>query len=221
MRLKPLYFILATLLCGCSVGAVIVPEEIKEATSEYEIDVRESFIDSRNGDNFRMIDPVNGRMGDIVDSLVFTTKSQATDFFARVPDGNRPEWRYEFFSFDTVYLVSKSLVSTKITTYQFSGGTHGTTKYYGINYLPLKGRFIGKNEILDMSKKDKINAAIRRHFDDEGCYTIKPTVDLAATVNLSSKSVIFTYEHYVLGPRSCGSPSVEVPRNEINDCILI
>ncbi len=158
-------------------------------------------------------------MGAIVDSLTIQLKDDATNFFSRVSEAKRPDWKYTLTITDTVYTVTSKIVSAKITAYTFSGGTHGVTKFFAVNYAPMEGRFLGKADILDMTKREKIDKALERHFDDEDCFTERPTADLATIVNVTKNSVIFTYEHYLLGPRSCGAAVVEVPRSEIADCL--
>ncbi len=221
MKKGYLLLIMVLFVYSCGISTNIVISEIKEKTEEYDIYVKESFIDSRNGSTFRLIDPANERMGQIVDSLVFYTKSGATDFFARVPKNKRPKWSYTLNATDTIYSVTSKIVSAKITANIYTGGAHGVTKFFAVNYSPMDGKFLSKGDIIDMSKSKKIDGVLKRYFKDKKGFTEEPTAALATVVNITNRLVIFTYEHYVLGPYSAGIAVIEVPRSEISDCINI
>lgn len=205
-------------LGSCSMNMTITKEEIKEETKEYTIDVTESFIDAKKSDDYRLIEPVNSRMGEIIDSLIYDTKSQSISTSSR----HRNNFKYELFTTDTVFLASNKIISTRITAYTFSGGAHGATYFYGLNYSPATGRFLKLDDIFEMSASSAINEAIEKHFNNEnGCFTEKPTIEEATTVNISKTSAIFTYKHYLLGAYACGSAVVEVPLEELKNYLKL
>ncbi len=212
-------FLFATIFSSCSMRTTIVKDSLNESTEEYSIKTNESFIDSPSASNYMMIEAFNDRMGVIVDSLIFTTKSNATEFFARL-EGERPIWKYELKTKDTIYMAKSGLISGRIESYVFTGGSHGVTKFYAVNFIPEEGRFISRYDILDYSKSDKIDAIIKKYFDKKS-FTVTPTLDLATIVNVSNNAVIFTYEHYVLGSYSSGVATIEVPKKAIQQYLKI
>lgn len=204
---------------SCSLNTTITKEEIKEDTKEYTIDVTESFIDSRNNDDYRIIEPVNTRMGEIIDSLIYDTKSDAINESTR---RRRPSFKYQLVTKDTIFNTSRKIISTRITAYIFTGGAHGKTEYYAVNYTPEKGLFLKTGDLFDMSQVATINAAIAKYFvNPEKCFNVEPTIELASTINISETSAIFTYEHYVLGAYYCGDAVVEVPLDELKNCLKL
>ena len=218
-----------TMLGSCSFKITTTKETITESTKEYEINIEETFLDTKKLDNYRLIEPLNNRMEQIADSLIYDIKSQSISFFSTYVNAQKnkkksvaPSYKYQLTTKDTAFIATKKIISTRIMAYSFSGGAHGMTKFYGMNYSPKLGSFLQVGDILDLSKSAIINAAIARNFKNEdGCFSVVPTIDLATTVNISEESIIFTYEHYILGAYSCGYSIIEVPIEEIEDCVLI
>lgn len=214
--------ILLLSLGSCASDLIITKDVIDEKTSEYEIDVIESFIDCKGLDNYRLIEPANARIGAIIDSLMYDTKSQAISYFSRRSSRKRPAFKYQLVSRDTLFSATNKIISARILAYTFTGGAHGATRFYSVNYSPEIGSFLKLQDILDLSKTAEIDVLIQKHFNNEnGAFNKQPTLELAATVNISKTSVIFTYEHYVLGPYSSGYAVVEVPRKEIKEFLNI
>lgn len=209
---------LLLLLGSCSMNMTITKEEIREDTQEYSIDVTESFIDAKKSDDYRLIEPVNARTGEIIDSLIYDTKSKSISTSSR----HRNSFKYELVTNDTVFIASDKIISVRITAYQFGGGAHGSTSFYGLNYSPATGRFLRLEDIFEMSASSAINTVIEKYFKNENdCFNEKPTIEGATVVNISKTSAIFTYKHYLLGAYACGSAVVEVPLKELNNYLKL
>lgn len=207
------------LLFSCSMKTTITKEEIKEETSEYKIDVVESFIDCNKNSDYKIVEPINTRMGELVDSLIYDSKSAALEQAAHY---DRPPFQYQLMVTDTIFNISREIISTRLTAYIFAGGAHGKTEFYAVNYSPERSVFLTKADIFDMSKTKEINVAIAKYFvNHEGCFTTVPTLETATAINISKTTAIFTYEHYILGAYYCGTAVVEVPLKEITDYIKI
>ena len=81
---------------------------------------------------------------------------------------------------------------------------------------PDKSRFYTIHDILDTTQQNRINKLLKDYFVNESdCFTIAPTIDKVTAVNVTSKSVLFTFAHYILGPYYCGAPTIEVPLIEL------
>lgn len=203
-------------LASCSMNTTIAKEEIKEETKEYSIDVTESFIDCKDGDNYRLIEPVNNRMGEIIDSLMYEIKSDAITASSR---RRQTVVKYKLISRDTIFKVTMDIISTRIKADIYDKSGHDT-KFYGVNYRPETGRYIPIDNIFDMSKTESINVAINKHFTDRGKATKEPTIETASVVNISDDSAIFSYNSGVLG-NGCGAVVIEVPIKELKDYLKI
>lgn len=207
------------ILFSCSMTTTITKEEIKEETSEYKIDVVESFIDCDKNSEYKTIEPINTRMGELVDSLIYDLKSAALEQAAHF---DHPPFQYQLMVTDTIFNISQEIISTRLTAYIFAGGAHGKTEFYAVNYSPKKLIFLSTGDIFDLNKTKEINTVIAKYFvNPERCFSTTPTLETATTVNISKTSVIFTYAHYTLGAYYCGSAVVEVPLKEIKDYINI
>ena len=152
--------ILSTMLASCSFEITTVKETIKETTKEYEINIEESFLDTKKLDNYRTIEPLNNRMEKIIDSLIYDVKSQSITFFSTYANylkhdkkkENMPSFKYQLITTDTAFIATKKIISTRIMAYSYSGGAHGMTRFYGLNYSPKLGSFLQVENILDLSK---------------------------------------------------------------------
>lgn len=231
--MKNLYLILPTLclftLGSCSMEVTTSKYSIKENTSEYNIDVSETFIDCKKMNDYRLIEPVNEKMGQIVDSLIYNIKMEAINYFSisanKKANGRKVKkesFTYELVTRDTVFIANKNIISSRIMAYSFLGGAHGVTRFYSVNYSPKDTRFLSIGDILNLKMSDYIDKAIENNFkNDNDCFNVKPTLEMVSIVNISKNSIIFTYEHYLLGAYSCGYATIEVPINEIKNALLI
>lgn len=210
------------LFSSCSPKITILKEVVEEKTNKYSIVNFESFIDCLSNANYGLIAPANNRMGFIVDSLKLEIKDGANKLFASFPAKTRPLYNYELVTKDTVFTASLDLISVRIEAYTYTGGAHGMTKFYTVNYLPRTVTFLTLSDMFDLSLYKEIDEVILSCFENkDNCFTQKPSIRTASAVNFSADSVIFTYEHYALGPHACGVAEIVVPRIKLNRFITI
>lgn len=223
--MRQIIFLMACMVISfssCSPKITIVKEIVEEKTNKYSIVNIESFIDCVSNTNYGLIAPANYRMGVIVDSLKIELKDNANKLFASYPEKTRPPYSYELITRDTVFSASLTFISARIEAYTYTGGAHGMTKYYAVNYVPNTTTFLTKADIFDLDQFREIDKVIQSCFvNKDNCFTQKPTIRYASAVNLSNDSVILTYEHYVLGAYTCGATEVIIPRSRLSKFLKI
>ena len=156
-------------------------------------------------------------INDSIKSTFINTQNQVYKFSkedrAYLSDGFPP---YQVFVEDTLYQVATNMVSVRFLIYTFTGGAHGNTSIISYNLLPDKKKKLEKADIFKNEEQAKIDALLSKYFkNQDSCFSMMPTLELASVVNFSKDSVFFTYENYVLGPYSCGRAEVSVPIVEI------
>ncbi len=130
----------------------------------------------------------------------------------QLPHFDRPFFKYELYSTDTVYFVSEDFISTLTEVYTFTGGAHGMTTFYAFNYQPKKQKFLTNQEILNYDKADQINELLAEYFDNKaGCFDTEPTLDKVSAINILPDTLRFTFEQYLLGAYACGIAKIDVP----------
>lgn len=124
---------------------------------------------------------------------------------------------------DSVFLADENYISIRMLSYQYTGGAHGITNFYGINYNVKTQHFLDKKEIVDYNKATEINALLKENLKDpENCFTQGvPTLENVTAINFNTKNVDFTYGHYILGPYSCGYTTISIPLHKLSGMLLI
>ncbi|MDR1274119.1 MAG: DUF3298 and DUF4163 domain-containing protein [Odoribacteraceae bacterium] len=131
-------------------------------------------------------------------------------------DAGEGEPSYEFSVSDTVFRATSHYISLRVTIYAYTGGAHGNTYIYAFNY-DLRGRkFLEKEQLLDLGRKQEIEKLLQARFDNkDGAFTSLPTLDDPAVYNFTAEALHVTYPHYALGPYSSGIAEVSVPLTEL------
>lgn len=124
---------------------------------------------------------------------------------------------YAFYVKDSTFNLSDKLVSERYTVYTYSGGAHGYTYFVSLNLLPDKLMNLNKEQLFKNDDKSvsEINLLLDKHFNRMDCFFETPTLELVSVVNFNMQGVLFTFEHYVLGPYACGEAEIFVPKDEI------
>ena len=160
----------------------------------------------------------------LIDSLQRNIKVQADTFFAtfRRDTMDHPLFPYELYVRDTVFLANEDYISIRLSAYSFTGGAHGMTDFYALNYNMKKHAFVSPQEMLDFRQAREINNLLAENFKNVGgCFTENPTLTNGFTaVNITPESICFTYPQYVLGPYSCGYAQVYIPRDKLNGILV-
>ena len=221
------YFVLLLLglaFMGCREKEVRT-EEKKVALDEadYVVDAAYPVFASEDEGTNASLGVLNRAMADLVDGLVDSLTADATAFFREWAEAGeeRPAWRYGLTLEDSVFMASPDFVSVRLTAYEFRGGAHGMTAFYAFNYDVKNQKLLKNEEILDYGKSAEVDAALKANFrNPQGCFNLDPTLADVTVVNVSSDSLLFTYEQYVLGPYACGVAEVSVPRASLGSALL-
>lgn len=215
----------AALFFSCS-EAEINPEKIKnnEENEKYRINTEYTVFSSEGRTAGTACAKYNELAGKYMENRISSTKKEADELFRSLSESEMemPSWKCELWISDSTFTANKNIISVRFKTYSFQGGAHGMTMFKAYNFDMEKGRLLENEEIIDYSKADAINKALKAHFDNpEGCFSTEPTLDLVNCINITEDSVCFTFEHYVLGAYACGYAEITVPISEIAECILI
>lgn len=124
---------------------------------------------------------------------------------------------YSFYVKDSTFNLSDKLVSERYTVYTYSGGAHGYTYFISLNLLPDKMIDLSKEQMFknDQNSVKEINKLLNKHFNRMDCFFEQPTLELVSVVNFNMQGVLFTFEHYLLGPYACGEAEIFIPKDEI------
>lgn len=153
------------------------------------------------------------------DSLIAQAKR---DYAAMDAAGETMTGPYQLIVKDSVFQVDENYISVRLLTYTFTGGAHGMTNFYGLNYDIKNRKLLSNQEILDYSKAAGINDLLKKHLQNpDNCFNEIPTIENFSTLNISATSANFTYEQYILGPYSCGYATIAIPLTEMKGMLLI
>lgn len=215
------------LLVGCQSAKIDVKSDKRNSKTEnWEVTITQSVFSSANPDVMKACTALNDSVNQLLDSLQNAMKAEADTFFttyAQTPN-ERPAFFYQLFSVDSVFMATDRYISLRTTIYNYSGGAHGMTVFYTLNYDVKQQKFLSLCEILACEKSAEINPLLEKHFDNEdGCFSEKPTLQTQgfSGVNLSESGVCFTYEHYALGAYACGYVQITVPIDEMDGMLKI
>lgn len=129
---------------------------------------------------------------------------------------------YELIIQDSVFQADKDYISVLMSSYEMLGGANGITNFYGVNYDVKNQKFLDKKDILNYDKASEINALLKENLKDpDKCFTFEaPTVDNFTALNISLHTVEFTYAKYILGPGSCGTVTISVPKAKLKGMLI-
>lgn len=199
--------------------------EVKSQTDHLVVNIERSVMNSSDQSVDESCAEFNRHIEKFITDQQNKVKSQADTYFETAAQEGRDvpgDYKLDFTVRDEVFRADARYISLCLSIYTFIGGANGETEQFAFNYDVRSRKFLKNDEVLDYAAKEKLNGALKQHFDNSGdCFTEEPTVDLASAVNFSSTSVIFTYAQYVLGPRSCGSARIEIPLKDIRDAVLL
>lgn len=123
---------------------------------------------------------------------------------------------------DSVYMANEDYISVRLLVYVMTGGAHGNTTFYGLNYDVKTKQFLTNKEVVDYGKAKEIDGLLKTHFvNRDSCFNEIPTLETMSALNFTKNTVDFTYAQYVLGAYACGYMEVAVPRKEMKDALLV
>lgn len=207
--------LVAALSFSCSGPAVnIVGKSFDEQVAgRYKISVRSSFYNSSDEELNEALEPLNDSLSSIVGSIVGDFAENMGFTGDSLP--GESDFERELDVRDTVCSATKKLVSVRYTVYQYSGGAHGNTTSFALNYLPEQRKFLERGEFFKVGE-NVADSLLQSHFvnADSVCYAV-PTVELASSINFTEDEVIFIYDRYVIAPYSAGEVEIRVPASEL------
>lgn len=155
-------------------------------------------------------DSIAGLFKSASDSLKINSAEDRTFLRADFPP-------YTYYVTDSIFTVSPKLVSCRYTVYTYCGGAHGITSFLSLNLLPEQRTVLDKEQIFrkDSNSISAINKMLNSCFNRMDCFFETPSLDLVSVVNLNPDGVLFTFDHYVLGPYACGPAEIFVPKDMI------
>ncbi|MDR2130785.1 MAG: DUF3298 and DUF4163 domain-containing protein [Odoribacteraceae bacterium] len=228
MKRKQLWLVglLVSVVCGCShpeVNLKISPVELSAQENNLKLTFTRKVISSADPAVEKQCslfnEHVNQFVTDLRDSL-FNQLPSAEEGIAA--DTNVTPHPYEFWVSDTVFRATNHYISMRLTVYTYTGGAHGMTYFYAFNYDLRKQQFLDNARLLDLARKEKIEKLLKARLDNRsGCFTEAPTIDESTVLNFSTKELIFSYPPYALGPYSCGTAEIIVPREELGDAVKV
>ena len=137
-------------------------------------------------------------------------------------DTMMPQFIYELYSVDTLFVMTDEIISVLNTSYVYAGGAHGITTFTSFNYSPKTGSFLKNEQILDYTKEVQINELLKKYFvNKDSCFNTEPKLTLASAINVTDSSVRFTFSHYTLGAYYCGAPVISVPIKDLKGIYII
>lgn len=129
----------------------------------------------------------------------------------------RPSFSYQFGQFITPYLDSEELLIMRFSTYEYTGGAHGMSYQVFYNYDKLNKKWLEIDDVLDISKKNKINEILDKELrkkynlgsdssyqDAEGISFLTDKIELSENFTLSKNGITFHYGLYEMTPYAYG-----------------
>lgn len=227
MKTKILILALAVLALGaCKKEIKLEVKQIHETdkTDQWDIHITRPVFSSTEAEVEKSCVKFNDEITGLVNGIHAAFIEQAKETVAGLDSmGYKQAAPYELMIQDSVFLADKNHISVLVSSYEMLGGANGILNFYGVNYDVKNRKFLDKKDILNLSKSDEINALLKANLKDpDKCFTFDaPTVDNASAVNITLKTVDFTYAKYILGPGSCGTTTISVPREKLTGMLML
>ncbi len=142
-------------------------------------------------------------------------------------DGKEDEW--DVFTWDFTIEGRgegeyNGIIAYTITKYSYTGGAHGGTELFGLNFDKKTGAPVTEDDIFAFGYEERLSAALRAHLRsslDKDDYGMLFTTDITPNGNfiLSKAGITYIYGQYEIGPYAVGIVKVTVPWNEIQDIL--
>lgn len=222
--------ILATILvgfafAGCQkqIKVEVKNQQQTDNTSEWTIKIDRSLFSSTDAITEKSCVLFNDKLSEMLTGFQDTLKVQAKEYSKMCEEmGEKPIGAYQLIAKDSVFMADAQYISMRLLCYSYTGGAHGITQFYGMNYDVKAQKFLENNEILNFNKTTEINVLLTKYFSNpEGCFNEVPTVENLTVLNFSPSTVEFTYGQYVLGAYVCGYVTISVPRAELKGMLLV
>ncbi len=227
MKTKLMTLLFAVLALGaCKKEIRLDVKQITETdkTANWDVKITRPVFSSTEAEVEKSCVKFNDEITGLVNGIHAAFVEQSKESITRMDSaGMKQVAPYELIIEDTVFLADDRYISVRMLAYQMTGGAHGMTNFYGVNYDVKNQKFLDKKELVNYDKASDINALLKSHLKDpDKCFTFEaPTIENATAINFTLHTVDFTYAQYILGPYSCGYTTISVPREKMKDFILI
>lgn len=226
MKAKLIFLVFAVLALGaCKKEIKLEVKQIHESdkTEQWDIKINRPVFSSTETEIEKSCVKFNDEITGLVNGIHAAFIEQCKETNAGLDSlGVKQVAPYELIIEDSVFMADDNYISVRALSYEMIGGANGITSFYGVNYDVKNQKFLKKQEILNMSKATDINALLKENLKDpDKCFTFDaPTVNNVTAVNFTLKTVEFTYAKYILGPGSCGTATISVPRDKMQGMLM-
>jgi len=208
-------------IAGCKKEIRLEVKNIRETdnTSEWNIRIDRSVFSATEEKTEKSCVKFNDEVTGLINGIKAGFMEQTRESVAFLDSvGEKQIAPYELIIKDTVFLADNRYISIRLLVYQFTGGAHGMTNFYAVNYDVPHQKFLQNKEILEENHIRDLDAQLKANLKNpDHCFDQTPTAENATTLNFTRHSLEFTYAQYVLGPYSCGYTTISVPRNKMGN----
>lgn len=227
MKTKLISLFFAVLALGsCQKEIQLAVKQIHETdkTSQWDIKITRPVFSSTEAEVEKSCTKYNDEISGLINGIHAAFIEQAKETISGLDSiGETQVGPYELLIQDSVFMADDNYISVLISSYEMLGGANGITNFYGVNYDVKNQKFLNKQDILNMDKAAGINALLKENLrDPDKCFTFDaPTIDNVTAINLTPTQVEFTYKKYILGPGSCGTTTISVPRSKLDGMLML
>lgn len=226
MKTKFFALVFALLALGaCKKEIKLDVKQIHESdkTAQWDIHITRPAFSTTETEVEKSCVKFNDEITGLVNGIHAAFMEQAKETIAGIDSmGIKQAAPYELIIQDSVFQADKDYISVLMSSYEMLGGANGITNFYGVNYDVKNQKFLDKKDILNYDKASEINALLKENLKDpDKCFTFEaPTVDNFTALNISLHTVEFTYAKYILGPGSCGTVTISVPKAKLKGMLI-
>lgn len=227
MKTRLFTLVLAALaLAACKKEIKLEVKQIHETnkTAQWTVDITRPVFSSTEAEVEKSCVKFNDEISGLVNGIHAAFIEQCKETISSLDSiGEKQMTPYELLIRDTVFMADDNYISVRVLSYEMIGGANGITNFYGVNYDVKNQKFINKQDILNTNKAIDINNLLKENLKDpEKCFTFDtPTIDNVNAVNITPSTVVFTYNKYILGPGSCGTATISVPRTKLEGMLIL
>lgn len=212
------------LLAGCKKEIKLEVKQLSETEQNpvWEINIQRPVFSTTEASVEASCVKFNDKITEMIAPMQDSIRVQAERLKAELAAiGDSLTGPFQLYVRDSVYMADENYISVRLLVYVMTGGAHGNTNFYGLNYNVKTQEFLTDKEVIDFNKSTEINKLLAEHFvNRDSCLNELPTVETLSAVNFTMKTVDFTYAQYVLGAYACGYAQVAVPLHQMKGAFL-
>jgi hypothetical protein len=196
---------------------------VKDSTEKCVISYKLPYIYHVSGKYSKLCEKINADLKSKMDEMILPFKTDAYDFYKEfVTDAKDPSAiRYEYYGAYDLFFADAKTISYRYSNYQYTGGAHGNATYDAFNYDLQQKKNIKLSDVVKTNDEAivKLNKLLVKYFKNtDKCFDLQPEIKSDYKYfNIQKESIIFTFHAYELGAYACGSPSIEIPIQELKE----